>query len=160
MGPTLARMSTIQMDSQVWLLASAVCFISYKIAYTSVLWTLSCMETISVDWELGLQADTENYTYWNKPPWFLWNPPKWMLPGNPFPWATPSPGAVEPGALLRNLGRYCGWEDCAHCSHIVPCAGVGSTFPSSERRGQVFSPLSLPTMGTVLAAHRSRGRPC
>lgn len=36
----------------------------------------------------------------------------------------------------------------AHCSHIVPCAGAGSTFPSKVRGdAKYFHPLSLPDNG-------------
>lgn len=80
-----------------------------------------------------------------------------MLPGNRFPGLLCHRGCKS----LSSLGT---WADIvagrtAHCSHIVPCAGVGSTFPSKARgNAKYFHPLSLPTMGTVLAAHRSRGR--
>ena len=67
-----------------WLLCLRLHLLAFYAAYSSHTPTLIhissldlalCMETISVDWELGLQADTENYTYWNKPPWFLLKSP-------------------------------------------------------------------------------------
>lgn len=110
----------------------------------------TCMETISVDWELGLWQTHKMTQIGTSHLGPYWNSPEGMLPGNPFP-------RLLSHLCCKTLSSLGTWADIvaemtARCSCIVSCAGMWSTFPSKVwGNAKYLRPLQLLTMGTVAA---------